>query len=96
MEAALSFRPDVILMDIGLPKLNGYDAARQIRGQQRGKSVVLVAVTGWGQDEDRRKTAEAGFDGHLIKPVDLRQLTELLARLPADGETLRRRTGTDR
>ncbi len=82
VEVAASFRPDVILMDIGMPKLNGYDAARQIREQPWGKGMGLVALTGWGQDEDRKKSADAGFDAHLVKPVDYAELTKLLAGLP--------------
>ena len=79
VEAAASFRPEVILMDLGMPKLNGFEAARQIRQQAWGKGIVLVALSGWGQEEDRNKTAEAGFDAHLVKPVDYATLTELLA-----------------
>ena len=82
VEAATSFRPDVILMDLGMPRLNGYEAARKIREQPWGKCMVLVALTGWGQDEDRKKTAEAGFDGHLVKPVEFAELTKLLASFP--------------
>jgi len=78
---ATEFRPDVILLDIGLPKLNGYEAARKIREQPWGEKMVLVALTGWGQDEDRQKSREAGFDGHLVKPLDLGALTSLLAEL---------------
>ena len=81
MEAAATFRPDVILLDIGLPKLNGYEAARKIREQPWGKNMVLVALTGWGQDEDRQKSKEAGFNGHLVKPVELAALMKLLAEL---------------
>ena len=85
VEAAATFRPGVVLLDIGLPKMNGYEAARKIRAQPWGKGMVLVALTGWGQDEDRRKSKEAGFDGHLVKPVDLAALTKLLAELlPTD------------
>ena len=91
VEAATSFRPDVILMDLGMPRLNGYEAARQIREQPWGKGMVLVALTGWGQEEDRKKTAEAGFDSHLVKPVDYATLTKLLASFPlvasADGQS---------
>ena len=83
VEAATSFRPDVILMDIGLPKLNGFEAAGKIRTQPSGKAIVLVALTGWGQPEDRQKTADAGFDAHLVKPVDYEQLTKLLASFAA-------------
>ena len=74
---AAAFQPDVVLLDIGLPKLNGYDAARRIRAL-RGDGVVLIAVTGWGQDEDRRRSREAGFDHHLTKPVNLGALQKLL------------------
>jgi signal transduction histidine kinase len=81
VEMAGRYRPDVVLLDIGLPKMNGYEAARAIRSEPWGKSMVLIAVTGWGQEEDRRKSAEAGFDLHLIKPVDARELMKLLAEL---------------
>ncbi|CDS55324.1 Signal transduction histidine kinase [Polaromonas sp. CG9_12] len=81
VEAAATFRPDVILLDIGLPKLNGYEACRKIRERPWSKDIVIVALTGWGQDEDRRKSKEAGFDGHLVKPVDYAVLTKLLAEL---------------
>ncbi|MBC8118989.1 MAG: PAS domain-containing protein [Burkholderiaceae bacterium] len=77
VDAARSHRPDVVLLDIGLPKLNGYDAARQIR--LHGARTMLVAVTGWGQDEDRRRSREAGFDHHLVKPVDPLMLERILA-----------------
>jgi CheY-like chemotaxis protein len=77
---AEAFRPGVILMDIGMPKLNGYDACRRIREQPWGRGVVIVAQTGWGQDDDRRRSAAAGFDFHLVKPVDPAVLEELLAR----------------
>jgi len=79
VEAAATFRPDVMLLDIGLPELNGYDVARKIREQSWGQSMVLVALTGWGQDEDRRRSLEAGFNHHLTKPVDPADLTKLLA-----------------
>ena len=75
--SAVAFNPDVVLMDIGLPKLYGYDAARRIR-EARGQDVLLVAVTGWGQDEDRRKSREAGFDHHLTKPVDPEAINRLI------------------
>ena len=85
VEAAERFRPDVILLDIGMPKLNGYGAARKIREQLWGKGMVLVALTGLGQDEDRQKTADAGFDGHLVKPVEYAALTKLLSSFPVVG-----------
>ncbi len=83
VERADEFRPDVVLLDIGLPKLNGYEACRHIRGQPWGTGVVLIAMTGWGQDEDRRRSHEAGFDHHLVKPVDPAALMKLLAGLSA-------------
>ena len=77
-----AFVPDVVVLDIGLPGLNGYEVARRIRSMESGKRVILVALTGWGQDEDRRRTVEAGFDHHLVKPVDFDALKALLASLP--------------
>ncbi|HVC93687.1 MAG TPA: response regulator, partial [Pirellulales bacterium] len=85
VETAAAFRPDMILMDIGMPKLNGYDACRRIREQPWAKNVVLVALTGWGQEEDRRRSSEAGFNVHLVKPVDLDALRKLLASREAPG-----------
>ncbi|HVK13626.1 MAG TPA: ATP-binding protein [Gemmataceae bacterium] len=78
-----AFRPHVVLMDIGMPRLNGYDAARRIRGQPWGKQVVLVALTGWGQEGDRRRSREVGFDAHLVKPVEPAALDKLLAESQA-------------
>ncbi len=77
--AAEAFRPDVVVMDLGMPKLNGYEAARRIRAEPWGAAVVLVAQTGWGSAEDRRKTREAGFDHHLVKPVDPAAMLKMLA-----------------
>jgi CheY-like chemotaxis protein len=77
--AAGEFRPEVVFLDIGLPKLNGFEAARRIRGQSWGKEMVLVALTGWGKEEDRRKSKDAGFDAHMVKPVDYSALVQLLA-----------------
>lgn len=81
VEAAATFKPDLILLDIGLPKLNGYGVCRRIREQPWGKSMVIVALTGWGQEEDRQKSKEAGFNGHMVKPIDLTALSKLLADL---------------
>jgi PAS domain S-box-containing protein len=81
VEAAATFKPDMVLLDIGLPKLNGYEACRRIRAQPWGKDMVLIALTGWGQEDDRRRSKEVGFDGHLVKPVDLDALTKLLAEM---------------
>jgi CheY-like chemotaxis protein len=74
-------RPEVVLLDIGMPKLNGYDACRRIRQQPWGQEMFLIALTGWGQDEDRRRTEEAGFNFHIVKPVDPAVLMKLLASL---------------
>jgi PAS domain S-box-containing protein len=81
VELAESFRPDVILLDIGMPNLNGYEAARRIRAHPAGQGTVLIALTGWGQEDDRRKSFEAGFDHHLVKPVEIAVLTKLLDAL---------------
>ena len=83
VEAAAKLQPDVIVLDIGLPTLNGYEAARRIRQQQGSKEPVLVALTGWGQDGDKRRSQEAGFDFHLVKPIDASALEKLLGSLPA-------------
>ncbi len=79
LELAERFRPEVILLDIGMPKLNGYEACRRIRETPWGKNAVLIAMTGWGQAEDKRRSLEAGFDHHLVKPVDPGALVKLLA-----------------
>lgn len=76
---AETYRPNVILLDIGLPTMNGYDACRMIRQSTWGKQMTIVALTGWGKDEDRRKSEEAGFDGHLVKPVHSDTLMTTLA-----------------
>ncbi|MEO8186462.1 MAG: ATP-binding protein [Burkholderiaceae bacterium] len=81
VQAAALFRPDVVFLDIGMPKLDGYEAARRIREQPWGKNMFLVALTGWGQDEDRQKSKDAGFDAHLVKPIDHAELVDLLADL---------------
>ncbi len=79
--AAVAFRPDVVLLDIGLPKLSGNEAARRIR-EARGDEVLLIAVTGWGQEEDRRRALESGFDHHLTKPVDPAEITRIIDAIP--------------
>jgi CheY-like chemotaxis protein len=88
IQSAVSFRPDVVILDIGLPKMNGYEVARRIRKEPWGNDVVLVALTGWGQKEDKQHSLNAGFDHHLTKPVEPAVLEELLARLTV-GEELR-------
>jgi signal transduction histidine kinase/ActR/RegA family two-component response regulator len=90
VEAATSLDPDVILLDIGLPILNGYDAARRIRERQSQKRrPLLVALTGWGQDEDRRRSKDAGFDAHVVKPVNDAVLNRLLGELDARRHEVR-------
>ena len=77
IEAADEFEPAVALLDIGLPKLSGYDIARHVRGR-RGGEVLLVAITGWGQEDDRRRARDAGFDHHFTKPADFDKLLSLI------------------
>jgi CheY-like chemotaxis protein len=79
IEAVQTYQPEVVFLDIGLPKMDGYQVARRLR-QQTGPKLLLVALSGYGDDQDRCRSREAGFDLHLVKPVDPRQLLELLAR----------------
>jgi PAS domain S-box-containing protein len=79
LDAAASFRPDVVLLDIGLPGMDGYEVARRLRARTEFAGTLLVALTGWGQDEDRQRSRDAGFDRHLVKPVDPDALLRLLA-----------------
>jgi signal transduction histidine kinase len=78
VDAAERLRPDVILLDIGLPKMNGFEACRQIRQRPWSKDVVIIALTGWGQDIDRRRSQESGFDHHVVKPIEHDALVKLL------------------
>ncbi len=78
LDAARRLCPQVILCDIGLPGLNGYEVARRLRAQPKFQNMLLVALTGWGQDEDRRRSQEAGFDAHLVKPIEQEALTDIL------------------
>ncbi len=84
-ETTDEFRPEIVLMDMGMPRLNGYEATRQIRERPWGRSVTIIALTGWGQDGDKIRSLEAGCDGHLVKPVGLPDLERLLGSLPRDG-----------
>ena len=77
LQLAEDFRPEMVLLDLGMPKMNGYEACRRIRDHAWGAQMTLIAVTGWGQEDDRRKSTAAGFDGHLVKPVDPETLEEL-------------------
>lgn len=81
VELAESFRPEVILMDVGMPRINGLDATRRIRSESWGKAIKIIALTGWGQSHDRERSREAGCDGHLVKPVNLVDLDKMLAEL---------------
>ena len=81
LAAADATRPDVVLLDIGMPKLNGYDTCRRLREQPWGQRIFFIALTGWGQEQDRRRTKEAGFDLHVVKPVDSAVLMKLLTSL---------------
>ncbi|MCI0363347.1 MAG: response regulator, partial [Phycisphaerales bacterium] len=83
IEVAAQFRPDVMLLDIGMPKIDGYETARRIREQSWGRHMVLAALTGWGQEEDKRRTRAAGFDHHFVKPVELAVLQKFLAECEA-------------
>ncbi|HYB97494.1 MAG TPA: response regulator [Vicinamibacterales bacterium] len=78
---AESFLPEVVLLDIGLPKLNGYEVAQRIRENAWGASMFLIAVTGWGQDEDRQRSSEVGLNVHMVKPVEPSALEKLLSEL---------------
>ena len=85
LEKAAAFQPDLVLLDIGLPGMNGYEVARQMRAKSELEQTLLVAMTGYGQDEDRRRSVEAGFDRHLVKPVALATLQEVLSEARPAG-----------
>jgi CheY-like chemotaxis protein len=80
LEIARGFRPDFVLLDIGLPGMSGYEVAAQLRREDACKGAVIIAVSGYGQEEDRRRSREAGFDHHLLKPIDHEALMTLLSR----------------
>jgi signal transduction histidine kinase len=86
LDAAIRLRPELILLDIGMPGLDGYEVARRVRALPWGRDVTLVALTGWGQDSDRRSSKEAGFDAHWVKPLELNRLWSLLEALPSCAE----------
>jgi CheY-like chemotaxis protein len=81
-----SYRPTVVLLDIGMPGMDGYEVARRIRQQSEWQDLLLIALTGWGQADDRRRSTDAGFDHHLIKPADMTALKTLLTSLKNTGE----------
>jgi CheY-like chemotaxis protein len=82
LRVAEAFLPEIVLMDLGMPKMDGYTAARHIRSRPWGRSMVLVALTGWGQEEDKRRSEENGFNRHLVKPTGREELERLFAELP--------------
>ena len=88
LTVADAFTPEVVLLDLGMPKMDGYETARRLRAQPWARSTILIALTGWGQQQDRARTAEAGFDVHLVKPVAEAELFRALAS-PRGGEARR-------
>jgi CheY-like chemotaxis protein len=80
IELARSHRPEVVLLDIGLPSMNGYEVAKKLRAEDCCKDALIIAVTGYGQEEDRSRSQEAGFDHHLVKPIDYNALVSLFAQ----------------
>ncbi len=80
VEAASSFRPDIVLLDIGLPKISGYEACRRIRASERGRDIVLIALTGMGEEADRQRALDAGFNDHIVKPVAYADLDRILSQ----------------
>jgi CheY-like chemotaxis protein len=87
LRLALEFRPDVVLLDIGMPGLNGYDVARRLRALKHERPLRIIAITGWDQEAERSKALEAGFDVHLVKPVDPNLLTRVI-EANGNGHTL--------
>src|SRR5262249_34039382 len=81
LEAAFAYRPNALLLDIGLPEMSGYEVARHLRQNPELKNMQLIAVSGYGQETDRTRSQEAGFDAHLVKPVDPQKVQEVLATL---------------
>jgi CheY-like chemotaxis protein len=85
LEIAKAYRPEMIFLDIGMPEMDGYEVARRLRNDQDLKNIVLAALTGWGQQADRQRTTEAGFDHHLVKPADSKIVESLVADLHQPG-----------
>lgn len=90
LAAAEAHRPDIAILDIGMPGMNGYDVARRMRAEAWGREMLIIAATGWSQEEDRLRALDAGFDRHLVKPMDGTELAQSLA--PWRDEARRRRT----
>jgi CheY-like chemotaxis protein len=78
LQVAVELRPEIVLLDLGMPGMDGYETCRRIRGEKWGREVTLIALTGWGQEADRRRTTGAGFDAHLVKPVAPEELLKLM------------------
>ena len=89
LELARSYQPDLVLVDIGLPGIDGYEVARRLRAEIGLADAVLAALTGYGQEEDRQRSEEAGFDQHLIKPIRTETLSKLLAAASRRGTSVR-------
>lgn len=87
LESAIQFDPDVILLDIGIPKIDGFEVARRVRQLPAFEKVLLIAVTGYGTEDDRERSREAGFDHHLVKPCDLKLLKEIIATEGVSGRS---------
>ncbi len=90
IDASREFRPEAILLDIGLPGMDGYQVARRLRDEANGQGAVIIAISGYGQDDDRRRSREAGFDHHLVKPIDPDKLLTLPSG-SSDGASARPR-----
>lgn len=87
VDVAANFRPDLIVLDIGMPGLDGYEVCRRIRQQPWAQAVVIAALTGWTRDEDKDRSQEAGFDHYLVKPIDPQALTDLVGRISGQNQT---------
>jgi CheY-like chemotaxis protein len=96
LEESRAFRPEVMFLDLGLPEIDGYEVARRLRLEPEMKDITLVAMTGYGQEEDRQRTEEAGFQLHLVKPVDFNKVEELLSSLPENHSINKRGHGAAR
>ena len=83
VQLAAEVRPELILLDIGMPVVDGYEACRRLRADPRSAGAFIVAVTGWGQDQDKARAKQSGFDAHLTKPADLDVVEKMLANVPA-------------
>jgi CheY-like chemotaxis protein len=90
LEIASTMHPQVVLLDLGMPRMDGYELAQRVRQHPQGRHVTLAALTGWGHERDRQRSREVGIDHHLVNPVDLEVLRQLLASLPDAAERVRR------